>query len=77
MSVYFKMFFKKLGKGHLLPPVVICLDTGLAEGASEWAHQPFHGFARNMIKCCLFWGLLLAVMFALPMPGKEGPCGLP
>lgn len=73
MSAYFKMFFKKLGKGHLLPPAVI----SLAEGASEWAHQPLHGFARNMTKCCLFWGLLLAMMFALPMPGKEGPCGLP
>lgn len=30
-----------------------------------------------MIKFCLFWGFLLAMMFALPVPGKEGPCGHP
>ena len=61
----------------LLPSVVICLGKDLAEHPSKWVYQPLHGFSSNIIKCCLFGGLLLAMMFALPMSGKEGPCGHP
>lgn len=72
MTEYFKIVSTKLGKEHLLPSVVICLGTDLAECSSKPA-APW--FSRKMIKCCLFWGSLLALVFALPVPGKEGPCG--
>lgn len=65
VNEYFKTFFKD----------IFCLLRSL--GWSGLVSHSMRFFSRKMVKFCLSGGFLLAMMFALPMLGKKGPCGHP